>query len=146
MKDEPTTEGSAIAPADVEAGNDTNASVHIAASQTFSGPLPPPSAFREYEEILPGAAERILALAEQNARARREQSAEQMRLAQAALDVDNAQSNRGTLFGFFLSLGLLVVALVLALEGATWPAVAAAVSQLAPIFAVLVPRARRQRD
>ena len=30
----------------------------------YSGPLPLPAHFREYEEILPGAAERILALSE----------------------------------------------------------------------------------
>ncbi len=31
--------------------------------RTFEGPLPPPSALREYEDIFPGAAERILAMA-----------------------------------------------------------------------------------
>lgn len=33
-------------------------------SRMFSGPLPSPDAFREYEDVLPGAADRILAMAE----------------------------------------------------------------------------------
>lgn len=32
--------------------------------QSFSGPMPPPALFREYDQILPGAAERIMAMAE----------------------------------------------------------------------------------
>ena len=33
-------------------------------SRRFSGPLPSPDAFREYEDVLPGAADRILGMAE----------------------------------------------------------------------------------
>ncbi|QCO57631.1 DUF2335 domain-containing protein (plasmid) [Pseudorhodobacter turbinis] len=38
----------------------------IAVSEQFSGPMPHPKHLREYDEILPGAAERILSMAEQN--------------------------------------------------------------------------------
>ena len=41
--------------------------------------------------------------------------------------------------GAALGAGLLVVAVVLALEGATWPAVVAAISQLVPTLAVFHP-------
>ena len=34
---------------------------------SFSGPLPPPAMFRGYEEVLPGAANRILKLTEDEA-------------------------------------------------------------------------------
>ena len=37
---------------------------HQSMTAGYSGPLPLPAHFREYEEILPGAAERILALTE----------------------------------------------------------------------------------
>ena len=36
----------------------------------FQGPLPPPTAFEQYERILPGTAERILQLAEREAQER----------------------------------------------------------------------------
>jgi uncharacterized membrane protein len=38
----------------------------IAVSEQFSGPMPHPKHLRDYDEILPGAAERILAMAERN--------------------------------------------------------------------------------
>lgn len=38
----------------------------IAVSEQFSGPMPHPKHLREYEEILPGSAERILSMAEKN--------------------------------------------------------------------------------
>jgi len=34
---------------------------------SFSGPLPPPPMFREYEDVLPGAGDRILSMAERQA-------------------------------------------------------------------------------
>lgn len=38
----------------------------IAVSEQFSGPMPHPKHLREYDEILPGSAERILSMAEKN--------------------------------------------------------------------------------
>lgn len=38
----------------------------IAVSEQFSGPMPHPKHLREYEVVLPGAAERILSMAERN--------------------------------------------------------------------------------
>lgn len=38
----------------------------IAVSEQFSGPMPHPRHLREYESIVPGAAERIIAMAERN--------------------------------------------------------------------------------
>lgn len=40
---------------------------------TYAGPLPPPEAFEKYERILPGAADRILKLAENQAAHRQKQ-------------------------------------------------------------------------
>jgi uncharacterized membrane protein len=38
----------------------------IVVSEQFSGPMPHPKHFREYDAILPGAAERLLSMAERN--------------------------------------------------------------------------------
>ena len=38
----------------------------IAVSEQFSGPMPHPRHLRQYEEVLPGAAERILSMAEKS--------------------------------------------------------------------------------
>ena len=45
----------------------------------WTGPYPPPGAMREYNEILPGAAERMLAMAERDLAARHEREADAQR-------------------------------------------------------------------
>ena len=42
----------------------------IIVSSQFSGPVPPPDALAKYDDIVPGAAERILQMAENEAAAR----------------------------------------------------------------------------
>ena len=42
-------------------------------AEHWSGPLPPPAALQRYDEVLPGAAERILAMAETEQQHRMEQ-------------------------------------------------------------------------
>ena len=120
-------------------------SLAISAEESFVGPIPPPWALREYEDILPGSADRILSLAERQAEARQKILSERVRLSGAALSEDGNRTRRGMYIGAALGGGLLVVAVVLALEGATWPAVAAAISQLAPTLAVFIPNARARR-
>ncbi|MBE8220129.1 MAG: DUF2335 domain-containing protein [Alphaproteobacteria bacterium] len=39
---------------------------HVITTKGFSGPVPPPDMLHEYENVLPGAAERIFILAEKN--------------------------------------------------------------------------------
>lgn len=117
-------------------------SISLSAERSFTGPIPPPWTLREYEEILPGSADRILSMAEREASARHERNAERLRLSAVVLAEDAARTRRGMYIGAGLGLALLGVALALALEGATWPAVVAAVSQLAPTAAIFIPRAR----
>jgi uncharacterized membrane protein len=42
----------------------------IVVSHQFSGPIPPPDALEKYDRIIPGAAERILSMAENEAASR----------------------------------------------------------------------------
>ena len=41
-------------------------------SQSFSGPLPPPEILRKFDEVVPGAAERIIKMAEDQSIHRKE--------------------------------------------------------------------------
>lgn len=46
--------------------------IHILAeTASFAGPLPPPSLYRDYEGVLPGAADRIMTMAETEQKIRR---------------------------------------------------------------------------
>jgi len=75
----------------------------FAVKRKYSGPLPPPEALEHYDSIIPGAAERILTMAEQNAAHRRN-------IESRALDAKRRENRRGQLLGF----GIGVIALSVA--------------------------------
>lgn len=70
---------------------------------SFSGPLPPSPMFREYEDVLPGAADRILGMAEKQAEHRQDWEKNALRSAQR-------DSMRGQWLGFSISLVALIAA------------------------------------
>lgn len=61
------------------------------------GPLPHPRIMRQYQEILPGAADRIITMAEK-------QQAHRMGLENSVISGDIKRADRGLLFGFVLFL------------------------------------------
>lgn len=63
----------------------------------FSGPLPPPEIFSKYDQILPGSAERILAMAEN-------QSNHRMRLESESLRGGNRDSLLGIIAAFIIAM------------------------------------------
>jgi uncharacterized membrane protein len=69
----------------------------------FSGPLPLPAMLREYEEILPGSAHRIVTMAES-------QGAHRQRLEQQVVTGDSRRSNLGLASGFVVAIVGFVVA------------------------------------
>ena len=91
-----------------------------ASFEYFQGPIPPPQVIRDYEKVLPGAAERIFALAER-------QAAHRQRF-----------DSRGQALGFLVAItavagGLLLLAFDKPLTGVA--GAIAAVSGLAALFA-----------
>lgn len=78
----------------------------------FEGPLPPPSMLAEYEDILPGAAERILSLTE------KEQSG-RLSSRDTALNGEISKDTRGQWMGFVITFTVLVIASVFAWRGNT---------------------------
>jgi uncharacterized membrane protein len=75
----------------------------IAVSEQFSGPMPHPKHFREYETILPGAAERILSMAERNLE-------HNIKGNNTALNAEIDDRRRGMRYGAALFLALIVCA------------------------------------
>ena len=67
----------------------------------FSGPIPPPSIIKGYEEILPGSADRILAMAEKQSDQRK------------IVNTEARDSLLGILFAFMLGLGCILAAVVM---------------------------------
>jgi uncharacterized membrane protein len=69
--------------------------------EIYSGPLPPPDSLEKYNQVLPGAADRILALTESQARHRLE-------VENKIVDRDTRLQLRGQMFGFAICLVTIV--------------------------------------
>ncbi len=96
-------------------------------AQSFQGPIPPPSLFGQYEQILSGSADRILTLAE------KEQSHRQ-KWESDVLIAQKADVRRGQWLGFGLGFVGLIVAPISAYLG--YPIVATA--SIGTVFAGIV--------
>lgn len=80
------------------------------AALRYTGPLPPSGEFDGYEEVVPGAGDRILTMAEEEARNRRQ-------LARAQVKSGIKSEKRGQWMAFFLSLAVLGCATYLIVSG-----------------------------
>ncbi|HET8575347.1 MAG TPA: DUF2335 domain-containing protein [Candidatus Paceibacterota bacterium] len=79
-------------------------------TELFSGPLPHPYILSRYEQIVPGAAERILAMAEK-------QSAHRQSLEAQTVKSDNLKSTLGVVFAFVIVLLGFALAAYTAING-----------------------------
>ena len=79
-------------------------------SAEWAGPLPPPNILRGYEEIVPGAAERIINLLEK-------QSTHRMGLEDFTVKADASRANRGLFAGVAVTLSFGVGAVYLIASG-----------------------------
>lgn len=72
----------------------------------FSGPIPPPNIIRGYEEIVPGAADRIIAMAENQSKHRQD-------MERIMVKSESRDSLLGVLFAFFLGISCVIAAIVM---------------------------------
>lgn len=102
----------------------------VAAKYTFSGPIPPPEALERYEKIAPGAADRILTMAEMEQRHRHAYEDKEQRISFRAVFT--------TLIFAFLAL-LIVCAIVIfaisrGMEGTAIATILGAVASVVGLF------------
>ncbi|HKG60874.1 MAG TPA: DUF2335 domain-containing protein [Pyrinomonadaceae bacterium] len=93
--------------------------------------LPPPTILRDYELALPGAADRIVTLLEQQASHRQ---ALESRRAEAEI----AQAARGQLFGFVLLLAAVTASCILLWKGKSIPGTIAFITTFASLVGVFI--------
>ena len=82
--------------------------VVVAKSEFYAGPIPDPETLARYEEILPGAAERILKMAEY-------QSAHRRKIEDEVIKSSIENSKRGQIFGVIIALTAIILGFVLIL-------------------------------
>jgi uncharacterized membrane protein len=112
--------------------------VRIQASATFSGPLPPPDALDRYNQILPGAAERIIAMAE-------DQHAHRQGLEKHVIHSNVAAQRLGTILGFIVAMTVVIGGMYLVHEGKGVEGMAAILTALASLVGVFVYSKREQQ-
>ena len=105
----------------------------VAAFQQHSAPLPTPSDFAGYDAALPGAAERILSMAEK-------QSSHRQALELKVISSDTLNSRLGTIFGFLLGASGLVVAGYVIVQGHDWAGVGIGGGTLATMVIAFLKR------
>jgi len=81
-----------------------------AAAFSFSGPIPPPQTLAQYESAIPGAGDRIILMAEQQAGHRQDREREE---SQASISL----SNRGLNFAFIVTMTIILGGLGLVASG-----------------------------
>lgn len=87
--------------------------VAIGQSLSYEGPLPHPDLFKRYEETLPGAADRILKMAESEQNQRHQTNKE-------LLAMYRDERKRGQYLGCFLSAGFALMGFILGYLGHEW--------------------------
>lgn len=90
--------------------NEAKTAKILAQQISFSGPLPPPSILREYNEMIEGGGERIMKMAEQHLDHR-------ISLESKALSAELKQNSRGQICGFILGIAGIVGTIFLAVTG-----------------------------
>lgn len=83
--------------------------VRVTRAEYYKGPLPHPSIVQKYEEILPGAADRIIKMAE-------EQAGHRQKLEKEITKSTIATEKRGMIFSFTITLLLMATGAILISE------------------------------
>ncbi|MGD0369560.1 MAG: DUF2335 domain-containing protein [Acidobacteriaceae bacterium] len=103
----------------------------------FSGPLPPPEALARYNEVIPGGAERILAMAER-------QSAHREALESKVVNANASSQKMGSTYAFILSLVAIVGGVWLIHDGKSVTGLATILADLAALAGVFVVSRSKQ--
>jgi len=90
-------------------------SLEVAAS--YSGPLPPPEWLRQYEEVLPGIADRMMTVVESTVSEQHLAAEHQRGMDRQVVNAGITIARRGQILASLMGLGFLVAAVVLTLAG-----------------------------
>jgi len=120
-------------------GNQQIMSIFSAAfsASMYAGPLPPPEQLRAYEEVLPGSADRILKMAENQADHRQT-------IEKVAVSGGNRRSWWGLWTGFAISVIALGLSATLVLKGHDWAGLSLGTIDIVALASVFVTGRRAQ--
>ena len=135
--------------------SENSQSVEIIAAY-WEGPLPPPVALGQYEDVLPGSAERIMRMTEAQAehRIQQERNASQreddrVQIEKTAVVADSRRGYIGLIFGFVISLIIISVGAYIAVSVQPWVGasiIGGNIAGLAWVFVHGTNTRRRERE
>ena len=103
----------------------------VAVAHSFEGPLPPPDILAGYESVLPGSAERILQLAEQESAHRRD-------LVASVVEAGVSRSRWGLWLGAVVAMAFLGAATAMVLAGHPVPGTIIGTADLASVVGMFI--------
>jgi uncharacterized membrane protein len=106
---------------------------------TFQGPLPPPEVLRQYDQLLPGAAERIISMWENQARHRQQ-------LEKDVIASDIKDSKLGLTLGFIVAVVAVTAGMICILMGHTIGGSIVGGSAVPALVGVFVYGSRQRRN
>ena len=109
----------------------------VARSYFFSGPLPHPDHMKEYENILPGSADRLITLLEEEAQHRRQQATSRTKS-------NTKLEERGQFFGFLIAMTALIGGGYIMASGQSVWGAAVAISAVAGLSGVFIWKSRER--
>lgn len=110
----------------------------VAQTELFQGPLPPPGHLAAYDQIVPGAAERILRMAEDQAEHRRG-------LESIVVHSNVKQETRGQWFGFVIAMTAILGGIYLMDSGKSLWGAATAIAAIVGLVGLFVWSKRQQK-
>jgi uncharacterized membrane protein len=114
----------------------------MSVSTTYSGPIPPPEFLKQYNEIEPGSAARILAMAEQ-------QTKHRISLEKMVVSAEIKRSWWGLVAGFVISMSFLIggcIVIALGHDAAGGTIATTAVVSLTTVFVYGTKQRRAERE
>ena len=142
-QDVPSKEASSSAargsePGQTEVRSIVHQELSVARSNFFSGPLPHPDHLREYENILPGSADRVIRMAEEQAQHRRQ-------LETLVFTSNTKLEARGQILGFLIAITALVGGGYIMASGQSVWGAAVAISAVAGLSGLFVWKSRERK-
>ena len=113
-----------------KAGTGNGSGIEIRA-QHFQGPIPPPDTLAKYEEIIPGAAERILSMAEKQGNHRRN-------LETKVIAKDSGRASRGQIFAFIISMTIIIGGFVMIWQGKSLEGMSSIIGAITALVGVFI--------
>jgi len=109
-------------------------------AQRFSGPLPPPAMLRQYEELLPGSASRIISMAER-------QSAHRQGIENKVISSNILNERLGMVLGFVICVLAILAGAYALMKGRSGFGIASIVGGLgAPLAAFIYGKSEQRKD